>query len=81
MTEPLPADAALLSLAQAGDGEAFGKLTEPLRSELQVHCYRMLGSPQDAEDLLQETLIAAWRGIRQFEGRSSLRGLAVPDRH
>ena len=73
MTEPLPADAALLSLAQAGDGEAFGKLTEPLRSELQVHCYRMLGSTQDAEDLLQETLIAAWRGIRQFEGRSSLR--------
>ena len=67
------ADAALLSRAQAGDGEAFGKLTEPFRRELQVHCYRMLGSAQDAEDLLQETLIAAWRGIGQFEGRSSLR--------
>ena len=73
MTEPLAADAALLSLARAGDGEAFGKLTEPFRRELQVHCYRMLGSAQDAEDLLQETLIAAWRGIGRFEGRSSLR--------
>ena len=73
MTESPAADAALLSLAQEGDGEAFGKLTEPFRRELQVHCYRMLGSVQDAEDLLQETLIAAWRGIGQFEGRSSLR--------
>jgi RNA polymerase sigma-70 factor (TIGR02960 family) len=73
VTEPLAADAALLSLAQAGDGEAFGKLTEPFRRELQVHCYRVLGSAQDAEDLLQETLLAAWRGIGQFEGRSSLR--------
>ena len=73
MTEPLLADETLLSLAQAGDGEAFGKLTDPFRSELQVHCYRMLGSAHDAEDLLQETLIAAWRGIGQFEGRSSLR--------
>jgi RNA polymerase sigma-70 factor (ECF subfamily) len=73
VTKQLPADAALLSLAQAGDGEAFGKLTEPFRRELQVHCYRMLGSAQDAEDLLQETLIAAWRGIDQFEERSSLR--------
>src|SRR5271170_6864859 len=74
VTEPLSADASLLSLAQAGDGEAFGKLTEPFRRELQAHCYRMLGSAQDAEDLLQETLLAAWRGIGQFEGRSSLRG-------
>jgi RNA polymerase sigma-70 factor (TIGR02960 family) len=73
VTEPLAADAALLPLAQAGDGAAFGQLTEPFRRELQVHCYRMLGSAQDAEDLLQETLIAAWRGIGQFEGRSSLR--------
>jgi RNA polymerase sigma-70 factor (ECF subfamily) len=73
VTEPLLADAMLLSLAQAGDGDAFGKLTDPFRRELQVHCYRMLGSAQDAEDLLQETLIAAWRGIGQFEGRSSLR--------
>src|SRR5277367_6837664 len=73
VTEALSADTALLSLARAGDGDAFGKLTEPFRRELQVHCYRMLGSAHDAEDLLQETLIAAWRGIGQFEGRSSLR--------
>jgi RNA polymerase sigma-70 factor, ECF subfamily len=73
VTEPLITDMTLLSLARAGDGEAFGKLVEPLRRELQAHCYRMLGSAQDAEDLLQETMIAAWRGIGQFEGRSSLR--------
>jgi RNA polymerase sigma-70 factor (TIGR02960 family) len=73
VTEPMLAEGTLLSLAQTGDGEAFGKLTDPFRHELQVHCYRMLGSAQDAEDLLQETLIAAWRGIGQFEGRSSLR--------
>ncbi len=73
MTEPLLADGTLLSLAQTGDGEAFGKLTGPFRVELRAHCYRMLGSAQDAEDLLQETLLAAWRGIGQFEGRSSLR--------
>ena len=73
VTEPLLADEALLSLAQTGDGEAFDKLTGPFRSELQVHCYRILGSAHDAEDLLQETLLAAWRGIGQFEGRSSLR--------
>src|SRR5579862_1973480 len=73
VTEPLTTDTTLLSLARAGDGEAFGKLVEPLRRELQAHCYRMLGSAQDAEDLLQETMIAAWRGIGQFEGRSPLR--------
>ncbi len=73
MTEPLLADPTLLIRAQTGDGEAFGKLTDPFRSELQVHCYRILGSAHDAEDLLQETLLAAWRGIGQFEGRSSLR--------
>lgn len=73
MTEPLLADGTLLILAQTGDGEAFGKLTDPFRGELRAHCYRMLGSAQDAEDLLQETLLAAWRGIGQFEGRSSLR--------
>jgi RNA polymerase sigma-70 factor (TIGR02960 family) len=73
VTEPLAADAELLVLAQAGDGDAFGKITDPFRRELHVHCYRMLGSAQDAEDLLQETMVAAWRGIGQFEGRSSLR--------
>jgi RNA polymerase sigma-70 factor (TIGR02960 family) len=73
VTERAQADAALLARAQAGNGEAFSQLTEPFRRELHVHCYRMLGSVQDAEDLLQETLVAAWRGIGQFEGRSSLR--------
>src|SRR5688572_27722329 len=63
----------LISRARAGDGDAFRELTEPYRRELQVHCYRMLGSLQDAEDALQETLLAAWRGLREFEGRASLR--------
>src|ERR1700749_3797911 len=60
--------------ARAGDEQAFRELTDPYRRELQLHCYRILGSLQDAEDLLQETLLAAWRGLDQFEGRSSLRG-------
>src|SRR6201986_5682881 len=63
----------LISRARAGDGEAFRKLTEPHRRELQVHCYRMLGSFADAEDALQDTLLAAWQGIAGFEGRASLR--------
>ena len=63
----------LISQAQAGDGEAFRQLTEPYRRELQVHCYRMLGSFQDAEDALQDTLLAAWRGFDRFEGRASVR--------
>ena len=62
-----------LARARAGDGDAFRELTEPYRRELQVHCYRVLGSAQDAEDLVQETLLAAWRGIEDFEGRASLR--------
>jgi RNA polymerase sigma-70 factor (ECF subfamily) len=62
-----------MSRARAGDGDAFRELTEPHRHELQVHCYRMLGSLQDAEDALQETLLAAWRGFEGFEGRASLR--------
>jgi RNA polymerase sigma-70 factor (TIGR02960 family) len=52
---------------------AFRELTEPHRRELQVHCYRILGSIQDAEDLVQETLVAAWRGLEAFEGRASVR--------
>jgi RNA polymerase sigma-70 factor (TIGR02960 family) len=65
--------AKLLERARAGDGEAFGELVEPHRRELMVHCYRMLGSAQDAEDALQETMLAAWRGLAGFEGRSSVR--------
>jgi RNA polymerase sigma-70 factor (TIGR02960 family) len=63
----------LLSQARAGDGDAFRELTEPYRRELQVHCYRMLGSLQDAEDALQDTLLSAWQGLRGFEGRASVR--------
>jgi RNA polymerase sigma-70 factor (TIGR02960 family) len=63
----------LISRAQAGDGDAFRELTEPHHRELQVHCYRMLGSFQDAEDALQDTLLAAWQGFGGFEGRASLR--------
>jgi RNA polymerase sigma-70 factor (TIGR02960 family) len=63
----------LISRARAGDGDAFRKLTEPYLRELQVHCYRMLGSVQDAEDALQTTLLAAWQSLGAFEGRASLR--------
>jgi RNA polymerase sigma-70 factor (TIGR02960 family) len=63
----------LLSRARAGDDLAFRELTDPFRRELQLHCYRILGSLQDAEDMLQETLLAAWRGLDDFEGRASLR--------
>ena len=63
----------LLELARAGDRDAFAALVDPHRAELQAHCYRMLGSLQDAEDALQETLLAAWLGLAGFEGRSSIR--------
>ena len=62
-----------ISRARAGDGDAFEQLTEPHRRELRVHCYRMLGSLQDAEDALQETLLAAWRSFGGFQGHASLR--------
>jgi RNA polymerase sigma-70 factor (TIGR02960 family) len=62
-----------LARARAGDDEAFRELTDPHRRELQLHCYRILGSTQDAEDLVQETLLAAWRSLEAFEGRASLR--------
>jgi RNA polymerase sigma-70 factor (TIGR02960 family) len=69
-----PVGSDLIARARAGDGEAFGKLTEPHRRELQVHCYRMLGSFADAEDALQDTLLAAWQGLAGFtEERASLR--------
>jgi RNA polymerase sigma-70 factor (ECF subfamily) len=63
----------LIARAQAGDGEAFRALTEPHRRELQVHCYRMLGSLQDAEDAVQDTLLSAWQGLGGFESRASIR--------
>jgi RNA polymerase sigma-70 factor (TIGR02960 family) len=63
----------LVRAARAGDGDAFRLLTDAYRWELQVHCYRILGSVQDAEDLLQETMIAAWRGLGGYEGRASVR--------
>jgi RNA polymerase sigma-70 factor (TIGR02960 family) len=71
MDTDLPAD--LLSLARAGDQDAFGELVSPYRRELQVHAYRILGSVQDAEDVVQETLLSAWRGLGGFAERSSVR--------
>jgi len=65
--------AQLLERAQSGDGDAFRELTEPHSRELHVHCYRMLGSFQDAEEALQDTLLSAWQGLGEFEGRASLR--------
>ncbi|GIF62436.1 RNA polymerase sigma factor [Asanoa ishikariensis] len=63
----------VLARARAGDGAAFRELTEPYRRELLVHCYRMLGSIQDAEDVLQDTLLAAWQGLSGYEGRAAPR--------
>jgi RNA polymerase sigma-70 factor (ECF subfamily) len=66
-------DLELLDRARAGDEAAFHELVGPYRSELQLHCYRILGALADAEDALQEAMLAAWQGLRGFEGRSSLR--------
>ena len=63
----------ILARARAGDHDAFRELTEPYRRELDLHIYRIVGSRHDAEDLLQETLLAAWGGLGQFEGRASVR--------
>jgi RNA polymerase sigma-70 factor (ECF subfamily) len=63
----------LLDAARGGDEGAYTRLVEPFRSELQAHCYRMLGSPHDAEDAVQDALLRAWRGLPRFEGRSSPR--------
>jgi RNA polymerase sigma-70 factor (ECF subfamily) len=63
----------MLARARVGDEDAFRELTDPYRRELQVHIYRIVGSVQEAEDLLQETLLAAWRGLDTFEERASVR--------
>jgi RNA polymerase sigma-70 factor (ECF subfamily) len=65
--------AALVGAVRSGDEAAFAALTEPYRRQLHVHCYRMLGSFDEAEDLVQETLLRAWRGRAGFEGRSMVR--------
>jgi RNA polymerase sigma-70 factor (ECF subfamily) len=62
-----------VAAAQAGDGEAFARLVDRHRRELRAHCYRMAGSMAEADDLLQESLIRAWRGLPGFEGRASLK--------
>jgi RNA polymerase sigma-70 factor (ECF subfamily) len=67
------ADTDLITRARAGDEVAFSQLVDPYRRELQVHCYRILGSVQDAEDQVQETLLAAWQGLAGFAGRASIR--------
>ena len=60
----------LIAKAREGDHDAFAALAGPLRPELQLHCYRILGSVHDAEDALQETLLAAWKAFPKFEDRS-----------
>lgn len=69
---PIDPEAEQLSLARAGNAAAFDRLVSPRRRLLHTHCYRMLGSPADADDALQETLLAAWRGLAGFEARSAL---------
>lgn len=73
MTQQHKTSADLITRARAGDGDAFRELTQPHWRELQVHCYRMLGSLQEAEDALQDTMLSAWQGLAAFEGRASVR--------
>ena len=69
----MPVSAETVAAVHAGDEATFGQLLEPHRRELQVHCYRMVGSLEDSEDLVQETFLRAWRHRRTFAGRASLR--------
>jgi RNA polymerase sigma-70 factor, ECF subfamily len=73
MTFLTPAEAELLGRARMGDDRAYGELVDPHRRSLHAHCYRMLGSLEDADDAMQDALLRAWRGIGRFQGRSSLR--------
>jgi RNA polymerase sigma-70 factor (ECF subfamily) len=68
-----PAETALLERARTGDDRAYGELVDPHRRTLHAHCYRMLGSLDDADDAMQDALLRAWRGLGRFEGRSTLR--------
>jgi Sigma-70 region 2 len=68
----------ILVRAGWGDADGFQELVDPYRGELQLRCYRIVGSLEDSEDLLQETLLAAWRGLGHFKGRASLRATAQP---
>src|SRR3954469_644951 len=68
----ITADPLHVAAAQAGDERAFRALVEPYRRALEVHCYRMLGSVQDAEDAVQETFLRAWRSLDHFESRASV---------
>ena len=66
-------EAELLAAARRGDAQCFSKLAEPFRYELQVHCYRILGSLYEAEDMVQETMLRAWKRLETYEGRASFR--------
>ncbi len=66
-------EAEILNAALAGDRQAFGQLVEPHRNELMAHCYRFTGSVQDAEDMVQETMLRAWRKRDTYAGRATFR--------